>query len=124
MAKLAAAAPAYCSVCFGQYPDRRHVDFDAAWDGPVIDSGNGMKQAIDDLIMCENCVRRGAEILALDDVAAPEMAALVEQVETLKALNEGQRKYIAQLEATVQAKQAVPRRPKVDPRKPRATAKA
>jgi hypothetical protein len=30
--------PTMCSACFGQYPDRNHVDFEAAWDGPVINS--------------------------------------------------------------------------------------
>jgi hypothetical protein len=25
--------PAACSSCYGQYPQRRHVDFGASWDG-------------------------------------------------------------------------------------------
>jgi hypothetical protein len=55
--------PAFCSACFNQQPDKRHIDFDAAWDGPVIDAQNGMKQTIDDLVICQVCIESAARIL-------------------------------------------------------------
>ena len=82
--KLAEVPPTYCSSCFGQMPQDRHVDFGAYWDGPVIEpknTENGVQQVqIDDLVICETCIIRAAGILGL--VNAPD---LVEQVRHLKA---------------------------------------
>jgi hypothetical protein len=65
--KLAESTPVRCSACFGQHPEKSHVDFEAAWDGPVIDAGNGMKQYIDDLVICEDCIRSAADSLPSDE---------------------------------------------------------
>jgi hypothetical protein len=58
-----AEKPIYCSSCFNQQAIR-HVDFDAA-----CDRGYGKEEAVevamDDLILCENCVREGAELLGM-----------------------------------------------------------
>jgi hypothetical protein len=64
--KIAESPPAYCSACHGQYPERQHVDFEAYWDGPVFETGpedNTIKVAIDDLILCENCMDTAAMLL-------------------------------------------------------------
>ncbi len=53
--------PAYCSSCFQQQPDKLHVDLDAAWDGPVLEGS--IKVAIDDLILCEGCLREAYRLL-------------------------------------------------------------
>lgn len=53
----------YCSVCYGQYPERVHIDFEAAYDGPVIDEANGMKHPIDDLVVCDECLIGAAMLL-------------------------------------------------------------
>lgn len=58
--------PVYCSGCMNQQPELRHVDFDAACDrgyGPDHDT----KIAMDDLVLCENCVREGAAVLGIED---------------------------------------------------------
>lgn len=60
--------PAYCASCFGQYPERRHVDMEAYFDGPVLDA-SGTKQAIDDLVLCEDCVREAAQLVLEGDAA-------------------------------------------------------
>lgn len=61
--RLAESTPILCSSCYGQYPDRRHVDFEAAWDGPVV--GSEFKMSVDDLILCEDCVRQAAKLIGL-----------------------------------------------------------
>lgn len=57
--------PIYCSACFNSQPIR-HIDFDAA-----CDRGYGNDEAIkinlDDLVLCENCVREGARLLGMQD---------------------------------------------------------
>lgn len=64
--KIADTTPAYCSSCFGQYPEQVYVDFESAWDGPIIDEGNGMKISIDDLVICESCLTAAANLNGLD----------------------------------------------------------
>ncbi len=59
-------AASYCASCYGQYTDRDYIDFESYWDGPVIDVHNGMKQPIDDLIICESCLRDAAKTIGLD----------------------------------------------------------
>jgi hypothetical protein len=58
--------PMYCAACFNQRPELRHIDFDAA-----TDRGYGAEEAtrvaMDDLILCENCVREGARLLSMVD---------------------------------------------------------
>lgn len=61
MTKLADRKPAYCAACF-QQESVRHVDFEAAFDGPVLD-GESHKVAIDDLILCENCLADAFRLL-------------------------------------------------------------
>jgi hypothetical protein len=55
-----------CSGCFNQQPHLRHIDFDAA-----CDRGYGYDEAVkvtmDDLILCENCVKEGAKLLGMED---------------------------------------------------------
>jgi hypothetical protein len=102
-------APVACASCGGQYTDRRHVDFGAAWDGPVVNSfdviAKGVvNQQIDDLIVCESCILEAAEALKMEDVRAPTLEALRNQVAELKTLNAGQKSYIANLERTVASK--------------------
>lgn len=82
--KLAQRPPTYCSSCFGQHPQERHIDFGSYWDGPVVqprDTITGTEQVqIDDLVICENCIKRAAAVLGL--VNAPD---LVEENRTLAA---------------------------------------
>jgi len=40
------------------------VEFPAAWDGPVLNNG----VSIDELFLCENCIRNAFEVLTVDPV--------------------------------------------------------
>lgn len=57
--------PVHCSACFAQQ-NIRHVDFDAACDRGYSD-GVAVEVAMDDLILCENCVKNGAAALGIED---------------------------------------------------------
>ena len=50
-----------CAACYS-FTNKRLVDFGAAFDGPVLETG----MQIDDLILCEDCVRSAAQTLELD----------------------------------------------------------
>lgn len=67
--RLTDVAPPYCSACFGPKITERHVDFGAAWDGPVVPSLQHVVgvvgHTIDDLVICEECVIRAARLLGL-----------------------------------------------------------
>jgi hypothetical protein len=68
---LAEIPPTHCTSCFAQVPLKRHVDFSAYYDGPVfgdIEIVGGGKVVIDDLILCEDCVKAAAQLIGLDDV--------------------------------------------------------
>jgi hypothetical protein len=55
--KLADPNPAYCSCCFQQMPTKVHIDFEVAWDGPVINE-DGLRVPIDDLYLCQDCIEQ------------------------------------------------------------------
>lgn len=78
--KLTNIPPAYCSSCFNQDPEALHVDMEAYWDGPVPEAkGDGYDAvAIDDLVVCEACVREAASLL-------PEFIPAQAELEALKA---------------------------------------
>jgi hypothetical protein len=80
--------PMYCSACMNQQPALRHVDFDAATDRGY---GNveATKVAMDDLILCEGCVKRGAELLGMVD--SKEQAERIADLE--KRLDVKERQY-------------------------------
>lgn len=60
--KIASPNPPYCSCCFNQKPEQTHIDFEAYWDGPIIE-GKSFKQPIDDLIVCEDCLAIAAQLV-------------------------------------------------------------
>ena len=87
MTRIAPVPPSHCSACFAQYPDRRHVDMESSWDGPVIEGGvvgedgivqDTIKVSIDELILCENCVRDAAALIGMEPVDMKERDRLLE----------------------------------------------
>lgn len=72
--------PTHCSSCFGQDTKARHVDFDAAWDGPVFNE-DGLKVPIDDLILCEHCIAEAARILGWVPASDDETATKAQRLE-------------------------------------------
>lgn len=63
--KLRDTPPTYCSACFNQNVELQHVDFEAYWDGPVLDMEGSIKVPIDDLVLCETCLSAGAMIIGM-----------------------------------------------------------
>jgi len=69
--RLVVGKALHCSRCYGQYPGRRYVDCDAAWDGPVVNQVASVMEpgvdpmAIDDLILCEDCIVEIAGLVGL-----------------------------------------------------------
>ncbi len=64
--QIAGRTPPYCSSCFQQQFKKRHVDYSVAWDGGTLRDAGGTLITIDDLILCEDCVKLGADVLAHD----------------------------------------------------------
>jgi hypothetical protein len=115
--KLCAPAenPPACASCGGQYPDRRHVDFGSAWDGPVLNQlevavQGATPMTVDDLKVCESCVREAMHVLQLADMDVPKVRKLQSDVERLQAMNDSQGRYIQTLEESVAAKSVVRRK--------------
>lgn len=61
MTRLADVRPPYCVSCY-QHPEGRSVDFEAAYDGPVI-PGTPEPVPVDDLILCEDCLAEAFTLL-------------------------------------------------------------
>jgi hypothetical protein len=61
MSKLADPQPPYCAACF-QKPEGRVVDFEAAYDGPVV-PGTPEPVPVDDLMLCESCLAEAFDLL-------------------------------------------------------------
>lgn len=113
--KLADVPPVACSACNGQYPDRRHIDFQAAWDGPTFPQGvnlgdgnvrTNLTVAVDDLVLCENCLTQAGRLVGLQDTTALQ-GALDAAEETTRELRErlaGQADYIDRLEQAAESR--------------------
>lgn len=109
--------PMYCSACAGQYPDRRHVDFDAAVDrgyvkhyGSVMVKGQSVGELtnataipMEDLILCEECLKIGAQRLGMIDAEdwQTEKATLEARVESAEKLAERESNYASRMEDTL-----------------------
>lgn len=55
--------PQYCSSCFAQDSNVRHIDFEAACDRGFYGEDPGTRITMDDLILCENCIGEAASQL-------------------------------------------------------------
>lgn len=106
--RLLNTAPPHCAGCYDQKPQARHVDLEASYDGPVIAGADPDHPpvVIDELVLCEGCLREAAKLIGLKD-----WAELQEQVDALQARNEQMESaliervsYIDKLEAAVAAK--------------------
>lgn len=76
---------AHCASCYGQYEKRKLVDFDAAYDGPVLDD-DAHRVTIDDLVVCEECLGSAARLLGWtpSTAADQENASLVAENDQLR----------------------------------------
>lgn len=122
--RIAYISPAACSSCFGQYPEQVHVDFESAWDGPVIDAENGRKYSIDELVICEQCLRAAyAKLPKTDDedAVANELAELKEGYQKILDYSLKLQAGVANLERAINCRpeamvEATEKQPKPRPR--------
>lgn len=89
--------PALCAACFQAKPEATFVDFHADYDGPTFRDDSGQLQSIEDLKLCEDCVREGATALALH--IDPQREVELER-DAAQAQADGWREYALNLEET------------------------
>lgn len=101
--KLRDTPPTYCSGCFCQDVEKVHVDFEAYWDGPVLDTEGSIKVPIDDLVLCEDCLTAGAMLIGMvhNKQMRKENYELGKAIEDKDAELEEMRKVISDLEHTL-----------------------
>lgn len=112
--RAAESAPAYCSGCFQSRPEMRHVDLEVAWDGPTLTEGvatgegiqNTVAVTIDDLVLCEECVRCAAGLIDMvdPDTQSAELEQLRESNRLLVEKVRGLEDYASRMEAAVAAR--------------------
>ena len=116
--KIAERAPVACAGCYGQYPDRIHVDFKTQIDGPVLDVAHPRTSRVDWVVLCENCVRRAASLLP-DDQHRLEVERLNHQLTAATERAEEAERYADDLEQTLrhrpQSRPKAPAAPKGGP---------
>ncbi len=96
--------PMYCSACFNQDSAVRHVDFDAASDRGY---GHGsVPVAMDDLVLCETCLKEGARLLGMIDqtLFQAELDGLRKRYEFERKRADSADLYAEKLEAAVDAR--------------------
>jgi len=93
----AVGAPAYCSACFAQDTSKIHIDMDAACDRGY---GDDITINMDDLVLCENCVREAAMLIGMRDAteSAKDIEVLGERVKRQAYLLKSANKRIGLLE--------------------------
>lgn len=101
--RISSPRPAHCSACFrGAEEGVRFVDFDAGIDrGQRVVERDGVvweRESIDDLHVCESCVREATEVLALK----PQVSAnQLREIRRLELAVEHWQAYAKRLEATL-----------------------
>lgn len=97
--RLTETMPPYCASCYRQEGETRYVDFDAAYDGPVI-PGSPVNIPVDDLVICENCLKEAFALLDLHGMRA-EAELLSERIKVLEDDNEKKDRMIANQFSTI-----------------------
>ncbi len=111
--RIANPNPVACSVCLQppsvHEPQRRHVDFEVAHEGPVVtrhgesvSAENTVPIPIDDLVICEDCLRAASSLLGWGDTAEIEQRtrALEATITELKEEATGKDRQIVNLTKT------------------------
>lgn len=99
--KLTNGGP-YCSACFGAYHDRQHVDFEAYYDGPVIEGS--VRVAIDDLVLCELCLENAANLLGFEAGAKAKIEKKNAEIKRLSEQLLKQERYALKLQEAFDSK--------------------
>ena len=95
----AVGTPVYCSACFNQDSSKTHIDFDASCDRGY---GNGpLPIQMDDLVLCETCVRSGARLLGMVDEDVDRIADLERRARYERDRADKAEQYADQLEGAM-----------------------
>jgi hypothetical protein len=97
--KEALIPPPHCAACYQTGPEKRYIDFEAAYDGPVI-PGTPANQPVDDLIICEECLQSAFSVLDPDG-SQIENERLMAIIENLDTRDEAKDRMIQRLESTL-----------------------
>lgn len=119
--------PVACASCNGQYPDRRHVDFGAGYEGAALppEAISGIAGAkvhhVDDLIICDECLTAAATVLGLGDLeeAREVIAGHEERIGELGEKLAGAVAYISQLEKAAKDRETLEEALKPKPKRAR-----
>lgn len=106
---IAEVNPPRCSSCYSQKPDLRHVDFSAYYDGPVVPAAEGegvVQVAIDDLVICEQCLKEAAELVGMGDTEREreEIQRLRYELEAAAEREAAAVRLVSQLEKAAEAR--------------------
>lgn len=110
--RIAEPNPPYCSSCHVSWPEFKHVDFDTVYDGPVVggDPEAGIPGTpIDDLVLCERCLRDAGALVGLVPEGDGEARAIQLEAELADANLENGRlaRYVASLRRALDEKPEV-----------------
>jgi len=61
--RIANRPPNACAGCYGQYPERLHVDFKTAIEGGPVESEHAKALRVDWVVLCESCIRTAIALL-------------------------------------------------------------
>lgn len=100
--RIADTTPVACAGCHGQYPERTHIDFATAFEGPIINAAEPRTQRIDWLVLCERCVARANALLPQSASRADELAALQRRLDEESDRADRAEDYASNLEDTLQ----------------------
>jgi hypothetical protein len=120
--KIAERAPRACAACYGQYPTRTHIDYSAAYEGHLIDPENPRGGHVDWLVLCEDCIRSGYELLPEQRNQRDQQADRIKQLEDRVAQAEDYASSLEDVVAKARHREHRETEPKT-PAKPRATRK-
>lgn len=97
-----ASRPIHCAACFNSQ-EIRHIDFDAACDRGYSD-GVAIAVSMDELVLCENCVRVGAELLGMtaSDTLRAELEDTKRKLDVQRKRQEQAQRYADTMEEALQ----------------------
>lgn len=97
--RISPTPPRKCTGCYSTKRDQVHVDFESAFDGPLIDPERPRSGHIEWLALCQDCVERAYALLPDQrDV----LAGLKDQLASVTRELEAERNYSSRMEDTLQ----------------------
>ena len=104
-AVLQAAMPIRCSACYGQYPERTHWDFEALCDRGMWYGEDGAAPVrMDDLILCEECLKEGARAIGWVSPDEEAIERLQKELDVERKARKQAQGYAERLESAFEAR--------------------